>query len=239
MAWNKLQKLPEKTEDIADQILWNNKFITKPNNETIYYEDLAKQGINFVKDLITETKIIDVRNTRDTTWLTKFQLVSTIECLPKVWKSCNCDERNTKNLEKYLKKITTRNIYKEKIENIVIPPTSEHYFSTLLNVPCNIIKDYYGIPFKTTIYTKLRSFQFKVIHNILYTNEKLYKIGYSDTPICTFCKKETETLLHLFVDCEIIMPLWKQIIDELLQPYGIDTLSNKDILLGILVEKKK
>jgi hypothetical protein len=34
------------------------------------------------------------------------------------------------------------------------------------------------------------------------------------------------------------MPLWKQIIDELLQPYGIDTLSNKDILLGILVEKK-
>ena len=108
----------------------------------------------------------------------------------------------------------------------------------LLNIPCNLIKEYYGIPFNTTIYTKLRSFQFKVIHNILYTNEKLHKIGYSDTALCTFCKKETETLLHLFVQCESISPLWKKITDNLLQPYGIETLSNKDILLGILVEKQ-
>ena len=56
--------------------------------------------------------------------------------------------------------------------------------------------------------------------------------------MCTFCKKNTEKLLHLFVDCENIRPLWKQITDELLQPYGIKTLSNKDILLGILVEKQ-
>ena len=44
--------------------------------------------------------------------------------------------------------------------------------------------------------------------------------------------------MHLFVDCESIRPLWKQITDELLQPYGIKSLSNKDILLGILVEKQ-
>ena len=239
-SWNQHQKIPKEPEDIANQILWNNEFITKPNNETIYYENLVKQGINSVQDLITENKIIDVRtvNLRETTWRTKFELVSTLGCLPKAWKTGSFSERNTRNMDKYMKKITTRNIYKEKIEKIIIPPTSELFLSKLLNIPCDLIKEYYGIPFNTTIYTKLRSFQFKVIHNILYTNEKLHKIGYSDTALCTFCKKETETLLHLFVQCESISPLWKKITDNLLQPYGIETLSNKDILLGILVEKQ-
>ena len=239
-AWNKLQILPKEPEDIANQILWNNEFITKPNNKTIYYEDLAKLGINNVKDLITENKIINVRsiNTKEMTWDIKFQLASTIECLPKVWKNCKFSEINENNLEKYMKKVTTRNFYNKTIEKIRIPPTSECFFSTLLNIPCDTLQEYYGIPFKATIYTKLRSFQFKIIHNILYTNEKLHKIGYSDTSSCTFCKKNTETLLHLFVDCENIRPLWNQISDELLQPYGIKSLSNKDILLGILVEKQ-
>ena len=239
-SWNQHQKIPKEPEDIANQILWNNEFITKPNNEIIYYENLAKQGINSVQDLITENKIIDVStvNLRESTWRTKFELVSTLGCLPKAWKTGSFSERNTRNMDKYMKKITTRNIYKEKIEKIIIPPTSELFLSKLLNTPCDLIKEHYGIPFNTTIYTKLRSFQFKVIHNILYTNEKLHKIGYSDTALCTFCKKETETLLHLFVQCESISPLWKKITDNLLQPYGIETLSNKDILLGILVEKQ-
>ena len=78
----------------------------------------------------------------------------------------------TKGLEKLQvlwknKKVTTINIYNKTIEKIRIPPTSECFFSTLLNIPCDTLQEYYGIPFKATIYTKLRSFQLKIIHNIL------------------------------------------------------------------------
>ena len=100
-SWNQHQKIPKEPEDIANQILWNNEFITKPNNEIIYYENLAKQGINSVQDLITENKIIDVStvNLRESTWRTKFELVSTLGCLPKAWKTVSFSERNTRNMD--------------------------------------------------------------------------------------------------------------------------------------------
>ena len=56
-------------------------------------------------------------------------------------------------------------------------------------------------PFRTTIYTKFRSFEFKVTHNILYTNEKLHRIGKMNFAQCGFCEQDTETLSHILAEC--------------------------------------
>ena len=53
-------------------------------------------------------------------------------------------------------------------------------------------KNIYRLPYHATIESKLQSFQFKVNHNIYYTNEKLHMVKMSDTPLCAFCKKENE-----------------------------------------------
>ena len=47
----------------------------------------------------------------------------------------------------------------------------------------------------------MRAFQFKVLNSILYANSKLYKIGYSQHDLCTFCKSYPETLNHLLYNC--------------------------------------
>jgi len=246
-SWNKVQTLPDEPGNIAYQNIWNNEYICKPNKVTINYPSLVKSGINHVKDLITNGKIITICDItlRETCWKKKFELTSTILCLPKSWKNTNFNtnkhidiEEYKTNLEKITNNLTTKKVYKKIIEKLMTPPTSELFLSTLLDIPCSTIKEYYSIPFTSTIYTKLRSFQFKIIHNIFYTNEKLHRIGYSNTPYCTFCNNETETLLHLFVECVKVRPLWKKIIDELLPPYGINALSSKDILLGIILEKE-
>ena len=44
----------------------------------------------------------------------------------------------------------------------------------------------------------VKAFQYKVLNSILYTNVKLFKIGYIADDKCTFCKSESETLTHLF-----------------------------------------
>ena len=44
----------------------------------------------------------------------------------------------------------------------------------------------------------IKAFQYKVLNFILYTNNKLYKIGYITDDKCSFCKSEPETLLHFF-----------------------------------------
>ena len=114
---------------------------------------------------------------------------------------------------------------------------TEVYLAKVLNIPESTISEMYSIPYCTTIYTKLRAFQFKINHNILYTNEKLYKIGKVESPLCCMCNMQIETLVHLFVECEKIKPFWRKT-SELLHPYGIDKINATEIILGILKHER-
>ena len=69
----------------------------------------------------------------------------------------------------------------------------------------------YILSFLCTKEMKLRIFQFKLLHRRIATNRFLYKIGVKDTDKCSFCKSETECLIHLFWDCTIINEFWNKI----------------------------
>ena len=44
----------------------------------------------------------------------------------------------------------------------------------------------------------LRSFQYKILNNTLYLNECLFKFNIVDSPLCSLCKQENESVIHLF-----------------------------------------
>ena len=69
----------------------------------------------------------------------------------------------------------------------------------------------YTLPFLCTKETKLRIFQFKLLHRRIATNSFLCKIGVKDTDKCSFCKSETESLIHLFWDCTIVKEFWNKV----------------------------
>ena len=56
--------------------------------------------------------------------------------------------------------------------------------------------------------TKVIIFQFKFLHRRLPTNSFLYKIAIKDNDLCTFCKEETDILLHLFWQCKVTSLFW-------------------------------
>ena len=58
--------------------------------------------------------------------------------------------------------------------------------------------------------TFLKSFQFKILSDILFTNHRLAKIGYVPNDLCTFCGSELETINHLFYECSFASQLWKE-----------------------------
>ena len=66
----------------------------------------------------------------------------------------------------------------------------------------------YSKPFECSNSSKLRNFQFKLLHRRIATNSFLQKLGIKDTDLCTFCMKETETLTHLFWTCEETCKFW-------------------------------
>ena len=69
----------------------------------------------------------------------------------------------------------------------------------------------YILPRKVTTNTYLRSFQYKILSNILYPNEKLFVFGLSTTSSCSFCNCFGENITHLFCDCTITQCLWKNL----------------------------
>ena len=72
------------------------------------------------------------------------------------------------------------------------------------------LQQMFNLPHQVALEPYVKGFQYKVLNFILYTNTKLYKIGYStdDKTKCTFCKLERQTLYHLF-SCPHSQTFWK------------------------------
>ena len=58
-------------------------------------------------------------------------------------------------------------------------------------------KRVYILSFRTTLETKLREFQFKILNRIVFTNEKLFRFGMAESDKCVFCQTEVESIEHL------------------------------------------
>ena len=57
----------------------------------------------------------------------------------------------------------------------------------------------------------MRIFQYKILNNILYLNNRLYKFGYVESPMCSLCNSETETMTHLFCHCSKTDQMWNSL----------------------------
>ena len=73
------------------------------------------------------------------------------------------------------------------------------------------VKAVYQLPFKVTVQNKLRSFQFKLIHNIIPINHSLYKMNIKASPECKRCLVLNETLIHMLCECPDVKIFWKDI----------------------------
>ena len=83
-----------------------------------------------------------------------------------------------------------------------------------------------------TIDTSTRIFQYKILNNILYLNNRLYKMTIAASPLCSLCGNDTETILHLFVHCSITQNLWTQMQNWFSSILDIPELTSKIAILG-------
>lgn len=95
----------------------------------------------------------------------------------------------------------------------VLPEKTQNYWEEIIpDLGESDWKEIHGRNYKCTIETQLRSFYFKVFHKTIALNEFLHKIGRKDTPLCEFCHKHSETIIHLFYECEKVKPIWDDLI---------------------------
>ena len=83
---------------------------------------------------------------------------------------------------------------------------------------------------------KAKQFQWKFLHNAIFTEHRLNLMRVSNG-LCNICKRERETLFHLFFSCEIMQPVlanFEIIINAVIDllDIGLRNLQFVDIVLG-------
>ena len=79
------------------------------------------------------------------------------------------------------------------LKNIVKLPTAKISLNNLLRLnSVNWTKVYMPPRQEVTIESSLCSFQYKILNNILYLNEKLFKFKIVASPLCSLCRVTVE-----------------------------------------------
>ena len=109
---------------------------------------------------------------------------------------------------------------------------TDKYSDTVINW-----KKVYSLPFRTTLDSKLREFQYKILNNIVFTNDKLFRFGLSHSPNCTFCSEESESLEHLLLRCKVSSKFWKEVLSWLKDNnIGTESFTETSLFLGFFEE---
>ena len=102
------------------------------------------------------------------------------------------------------------------------------------------VSEAFIMPVRVAYEPYLRSFKYKVLNSILYTNDLLCKIGYVSNPNCSFCHQTSETMSHILFDCSFSTCFWNEVYDKILNTLyscGGLSLAYQDIILGFFKEE--
>ena len=229
-AWSALNSsTPVTFNDIMNEIIWNNKFICI-DNKSVYRNDLVNLGIVKVGDLITDNNLflhedpyVPISPEQ------RFFIMGVVHSLPSDWKtiirsSVCTNERKPIPCTPYIKlncgsvpisDVTSKQIYDSFLRKKQIPPTAQQKLTDKYSETSINWEKVYSLPFRTTLDSKLREFQYKILNNIVFTNDKLFRFGLSQSPNCTFCNEEPESIEHLLSRCKVSSEFWKEVLSWL------------------------
>ncbi len=210
-------KKTEKNE-IMNSIIWYNSEITvmgKPivskkclDNNVLYVKDFVKNGRDFMT--------YDEFNAKHGRFLNFIEHMGIIKAIPSHMKdiiNTTTQENDTPTSNyRYMfdKCLSSKYYYNESIKNDMVLSKVTSRWENTFNLPFeekNISKLFMEINV-ITLSTKLRSFLYSLLHQATMTNVQLFKWKIKDTDKCTFCNVQTETLLHLFWECQTARHLW-------------------------------
>ncbi|KAL9964077.1 hypothetical protein ACROYT_G027656, partial [Oculina patagonica] len=197
----------------------NNQFICI-ESKSVYNSRLIDIGIVKIGDLYDTWG--EFKSNKEPLYSTlspveHFILFSLFSALPEEWRKLLKINKNSISSETYdliqtdfnlriqgkkvnLQNLKSKSLYDSFVSKISSIPTAQKKYNEAFSTHASQLdwEKIYLLPFKTTLDTKLREFQYKMLNRILYTNKMLFKFKKVDSPLCDFCEKELETIEHLF-----------------------------------------
>lgn len=207
----------------GDQPLWYNNNI-KIGGKVVFLRQWSKKGINFLYDLCNErgqfvmqyeefcekfsfyppiTTFYGVRNAILSTWrdIRNEQVKFVLPACPKPLYYILTNKQRGISIYIFIKNLKVSYKYQNKWQYDLEMLEDNTWW-----------KKVYVMPSRSTMDVKARWFQYRIIHRIICTNTYLHIIKIKNSPNCTFCNRDVETILHLFWECRIVNTFWQDLI---------------------------
>ena len=117
---------------------------------------------------------------------------------------------STEYMPPTMEKLTCKIIYNTLLNHQLLPPPTAEKRLIEHGFIFEERQKIYSLPFRVTNEVKLSVFQYKIVHNILYTNKILHKMKKKQQPDCPYCHDIDRTPLHLFVECAMAKWFWNK-----------------------------
>ena len=201
-------------------IIWNNRDI-RIDGSPVFYKNFFLSGIVYLRDLLLNCNNIDsfeiaARNIEKSNFLIWTGLRDSIpfhlkDNTTRTLPSSNIPSFSTGNGGEVFCVNTkkSRDYYLLLISKKAKLPNAIAVLHRDFNLSEKQLQQAFLLPHKIALEPYVRAFQYKVLNRILYTNDKLYKIGFISHKDCTFCKSEVETLTHLLYHCPFSIAFWR------------------------------
>ena len=210
---------PVDISEVLSEHLWYNRHHKISNKPFIFYP-FESVGINHVADLFIDQHPIPWLSVKSKFNLVEklhfkwFQLVKVISDKWANIMKTGIGSTQDLNNEKFsiminsshvsITQLTSKCIYMHIVNKIATVPTAQRWFEHNLKLEQN--QDSYDfdwnkiymLPRKSTIDSRTRVFQYRLLNNVLYFNDQLYKMKIVVTPLCSLCNKFTENAIHFF-----------------------------------------
>ena len=234
-AWGLYNEKTVSFENVLQQNLFFNSNFNYPRGRSLAHKKFSKKGIIKIRDITRNHAFLEFNeikndsNLLNSDYLLYRGIISSIPRNIKDMISSASEDIDSENTESLLTKKNSKTLYRSLNRKSIERPTSEEKLQTEYNIRHNNWDNIYKLPFLVTIDTKTRAFQFKINHNIYFTNKKLYEFGINnESPNCTFCSEHIETLKHLFIDCKHVRVIWND-----LQTLLNEQLNDEEKLFGL------
>ena len=102
-------------------------------------------------------------------------------------------------------------IYKKFIDDCTIDSKGKGKWASVTDISNEDWHNAFSFLKWTTKDTKLRWLQYRILHSILTTNRSVSKFKENQSDLCSFCNRDSETIIHLFYECTVVEKFWKDL----------------------------
>ena len=210
-------------EYIGKQIIWLNSGI-KVDNKILYNADCINNQLWTVDQLYYDNQLMD-RNLINIIYdvnLTVMEYNSLTSAIPRNWKRHMLQNPVRDNVQvlhnKYEQltfmpqKMVSKYVYAELICQIAESVNLQGKWMQYIPSELNDIEKWPMYIYKITIDNVLRSFQYKLLHRIIYFNDKLLMFGITNDSLCDACNSANDSIEHRLWLCPLTQLLWRNII---------------------------